>query len=321
MVTSYALVHNPDVQRFLRASLLHEEPLVLQLGGADPTYLQKASKIAYDYGYREFNINAGCPSEKVAGAGAFGAALMYQPELVSELALAVSTTTNCPTTIKCRIGVDQQDSYDELVRFIDIVSRQGEVQHFIVHARKALLGKKFTPADNRRIPPLKYDYVHRLVKDFPHLQFTINGGIETIDQAKEQIELYGVHGVMVGRAVTSNPFHWRHVDSKLYGQSDTGLTRRQLLEDYMEYAAKEEEVCGPRVRRPIVKAIVNLFHGEPRGKAYRIELDRLVNQDDVPIGQVIQRSMQVLSTAVLDRFDEVVPTSNNSNNNNSSLPL
>jgi tRNA-dihydrouridine synthase A len=220
MVTSYALVHSADKLRFLQTRFDVEEPLVLQLGGSDPEYMRKAARIAYDYGYREFNINCGCPSEKVAGAGCFGAALMLNPPLVAELVDSIASETNCPTTVKCRIGVDNEDSYEGLVKFIDTVKTQSPVRHVIIHARKALLGKKFTPADNRKIPPLRYEYVHRLVKDFPDLRFTINGGIQTITEAQTQINEHGVHGVMVGRAVTNQPFHWRNVDSKLYGVND-----------------------------------------------------------------------------------------------------
>lgn len=223
MVTCYALCNNPSTERFLRASIPFEEPLVLQLGGADPTMMAKAAVMGAKYGYKEFNINCGCPSERVAGVDCkygFGAALMSNPVLVGQIAHAMADATGLPVTVKCRIGVDEADSYEELVRFIDTVSK-GNVNHFIIHARKAILGKKFTPADNRKIPPLRYEVVHRLVRDLPHLQFTINGGIMSIDEAVQQIN-HGVHGVMVGRAVTDKPFHWRHVDSKLFGQADPG---------------------------------------------------------------------------------------------------
>lgn len=222
MVTSYALVHNPTPERFLRATLPFEEPVVLQLGGSDPEYMRKAARLAFDYGYREFNINAGCPSEKVAGAGNFGASLMLNPQLVGQLVSVIKEETGCPVTVKCRIGVNDNDSYEELARFVDGVRSIGDVSHFIVHARKAILGKKFTPADNRKIPPLKYDYVHKLVRDFPQLRFTINGGFLALPECKEQVDKYGVHGVMVGRAVTSYPFVWRNVDSVMYGRSDPG---------------------------------------------------------------------------------------------------
>jgi tRNA-dihydrouridine synthase A len=207
----------------LEANFEIEEPLVLQLGGSDPSQMKAASAVAYSMGYREININCGCPSEKVADAGSFGAALMLQPDLVSELSLSVGEATGSPATVKCRIGVDELDSYEFLSAFVHRVSTKGAVGHFIVHARKAVLGGKFSPADNRKIPPLKYEFVHRLVQDFPHLQFTINGGINSLDE--EEVSPHferGVAGVMIGRSVINDPFRFRHVDSMLYGNTDQG---------------------------------------------------------------------------------------------------
>jgi tRNA-dihydrouridine synthase A len=138
--------------------------------------------------------------------------------------------------VKCRIGVNDQDSYQELTRFIDTVSSKGDVNHFIVHARKAILDANFSPDDNRKIPPLKYDYVYDLVRDFPNLQFTINGGVGNLNETKSQLSR-GVHGVMVGRQAVNHPFHWRHVDSQIYEQVDPGeqrhacFTRLEILID------------------------------------------------------------------------------------------
>lgn len=126
--------------------------------------------------------------------------------------------------MKCRIGVNDNDSYEELSKFIDLVSMKGEVKHFIVHARKAILDQNFSPDDNRKIPPLRYDFVYNLVKDFPQLQFTINGGISDINEANNHLA-NGVHGVMVGRQAVNQPFHWRNVDSQLYDQPDPGIVR------------------------------------------------------------------------------------------------
>ena len=152
MVTANALVRTENQERFLEADFTKEDPLVLQLGGSDPKMMTDATKIAYNYGYRNFNVNCGCPSEKVAGAGCFGAALMLNPTLVADIASSVSGVSGKPTSIKCRIGVDNNDSYEQLYEFVETVSSQARVDHFIIHARKALLGGKFSPADNRRIP-------------------------------------------------------------------------------------------------------------------------------------------------------------------------
>lgn len=229
MITANAIVHNPQPAKFLQANFLHEEPLVLQLGGAEPDAMRRAARIAREFGYKEVNINSGCPSSSVAEAGAFGAALMRKPWLVAELASAVQSEMGTPATVKCRIGVDDRDSYENLHSFISTVSTQGAVRHFIVHARKAILGMKLSPTKNRSIPPLKYDFVHRLVKDFPHLVFSINGGINSLDEAEMHIRDHGVHGVMVGRAVSGNPFAWGAVDSRLYGAADPGKLSEETL--------------------------------------------------------------------------------------------
>ena len=181
MITANTLTRTDMPERYLEAAFDVEEPLVLQLGGSDPHQMGEASKIAVKYGYKEININAGCPSEKVSDQGCFGAALMLKPDLVAELSLSIGEALGRPATVKCRIGVDDQDSYEGLVEFIRRVSEKGKVQHFIIHARKAVLGGKFSPDDNRKIPPLKYHYVYQLVKDFPHLYFTLNGGALTLE--------------------------------------------------------------------------------------------------------------------------------------------
>lgn len=301
MVTTNALVRSPDTLRFLQADFSIEDPVILQLGGSDPLQMKAAAKVAFDYGYKEININCGCPSEKVADAGCFGAALMLNPALVSELALSVSEITGVPATIKCRIGVDDNDSYEELVHFIKQVSEVGHVQHFIIHARKALLGKKFTPADNRKIPPLKYDIVYSLIKDFPHLMFTINGGILTMDEVEHQLK-QGVHGVMVGRAVIDAPYNWRNIDSKLYQSPDPGLSRRQIIESYAEYIGKEEKVQGPRARSALMKPILNLFHKEFNGKLFRRLInDRMIDKiNPMPLDDMLLECVSVVPDTIMD---------------------
>ena len=236
MVVANALVRSENKERLLEANFAEEEPLVLQLGGSDPNDMKLAVKIASNYGYKQFNINCGCPSEKVAGAGCFGAALMLQPELVSSLALAVYETSGKSATIKCRLGVDDQDSYEQLASFITMVSTRGNVKHFIVHARKAILNQNFSPHENRNIPKLRYDYVYKLVNDFPNLSFTINGGITNYTQIEDHFS-NGVKGVMVGRSVINEPFYWNDIDHTIYNTKDANsLNRREILFKYCDYA-------------------------------------------------------------------------------------
>jgi tRNA-dihydrouridine synthase A len=300
MITTNTLVRCDEPARYLEADFPAEEPLVLQLGGSEPASMKKATEISVKYGYREININAGCPSEKVSGAGCFGAALMLQPDLLSALALSVGEVLGKPATVKCRIGVNNEDSYEGLVKFIDHVSRQGQVEHFIVHARKAVLGAKFSPADNRKIPPLKYDYVHNLVKDFPHLKFTINGGINSLQEAKAQLD-QGVHGVMVGRACVNSPFHWRHTDTMLYGAAtDPDVSRRDILTRYALYAGEQEVKHGRKLRSVLIKPVLQLFAGEPNGRLFRNQIDSLLRRVDLSISEVILEAAKCLWDVVLD---------------------
>ena len=235
MVCATTLIHG-EAERHLKGYLEYvpekdRHKTVLQLGGACPDNMGQAAKIASSYGYSEININSGCPSDKVAGSGSFGATLMYKPLLVAQLAQSISHYTGRPATVKCRIGVDDQDSYEQLAEYIHIVHTHGGVEHFIVHARKAVLNANFSPADNRKIPPLKYDFVYRLVRDFPSLRFTLNGGVDTYEAINEHFA-NGAHGVMVGRSAVGAPFQWSAVDSKVYGVPDPGRTRRQVSYTY-----------------------------------------------------------------------------------------
>jgi tRNA-dihydrouridine synthase A len=216
MMTCNALLRTDDLERFLQADFQNSNPLVLQLGGACPQQMRDATKKAAAFGYRNVNINCGCPSSKVSGEGSFGAALMRDPDLVAKLASAAGDALGEPVSVKCRIGVDDSDSFDELAKFISTVHAGGGVNHFIVHARKAILGGRLTPHENRTIPPLRPEVVYRLVEAFPSIRFTLNGGVETYEDAQEHVE-NGVAGVMVGRAVVNNPWYWRQVDSKVYG--------------------------------------------------------------------------------------------------------
>lgn len=221
MVVCNTIIHGKNRWISLDANMTLENPLVLQLGGCDPKQMAEASAIAKEWGYTDFNINVGCPSPKVSGSGSFGASLMKDPPLVADLCSAIRDATGVFPTVKCRIGVDELDSYEYLSNFIDLVSRKGQVNHFFIHARKAVLDKKFSPHDNRTIPPLKYEYVYRLIEDFPHLEFTLNGGVVTYEEILTH-KARGVHGVMIGRGVINHPYMYRHVDNLIYGGDLTG---------------------------------------------------------------------------------------------------
>ena len=184
-----------------------EHPVGVQLGGSNVNDLVECSKKCEQYGYDEINLNVGCPSDRVQ-KGKFGACLMLEPKLVAECLLNMRNVVDIPVTIKCRLGVDNHESYEFLHNFVSIVSQSG-VATFIIHARNGIL-KGLSPRQNRNIPPLKYDYVYKLKKDFPHLEIVINGGIKNLDQSETHLK--SVDGVMIGRAAYENPFMLKDVD-------------------------------------------------------------------------------------------------------------
>ncbi|KAK4786298.1 hypothetical protein SAY86_002987 [Trapa natans] len=273
MIAVDTIVHQKDnLDRFLAFSP-EQHPIVLQIGGSNLKHIASATELANPYGYDEINFNCGCPSPKVAGHGCFGVRLMLDPEFVGEAMSVISSNTNSPVTVKCRIGVDDHDSYDELCDFIYKVSSLSPTNHFIIHSRKALLNG-ISPADNRKIPPLKYEYYFALLRDFPDLKFTINGGINSIDQVNAALH-EGAHGVMVGRAAYNNPWSLLgHVDTVVYGVPSSGITRRQVLEKYQAYGDSVLWRDGnkPNVR-DVVKPLLGLFHSEPGNGLWKRKAD------------------------------------------------
>jgi tRNA-dihydrouridine synthase A len=290
------------LRRYLQQGVIEplEGPSVLQLGGSDPQQMMEAAQTVMDLtarghcDYTAINLNCGCPSPKVAGKGCFGAALMDDPSLVAELtrALHEGSDGQLPITVKCRIGTDSDQAfqqktyaemdpekeYQELCRFIETVASNGIVTDFSVHARIAVLQKSFSPADNRKIPPLKYDIVRRLVGDYPEFSFSLNGGVDSLLQVQAELEASpGLKGVMVGRAWAADPWSFAMADQLLYNKNpSTPKNRLQILEDYGRHADTEEEMWDPtKIRRFIVKAVHPLFAGEHNSKRYRIALDEI----------------------------------------------
>ena len=310
--TEIELSQNYDgsyLNRFLGQSGIRVPPVegasVLQLGGSDPEQLHAATKTVMEMTDRGFcdytaiNLNAGCPSPKVAGKGCFGAALMDNPKLVAEVVKAMDAGCQgqIPITVKCRIGtdtqetfykdsyskIDEKEEYSRLCQFVETVASTGVVTDFTVHARIAVLSRNFSPADNRKIPPLKYHFIQQLVKDYPDFTFSLNGGIEDLTQVKEQLDLCpGLKGVMVGRAFAANPWSFAIADRLLYGKDgDKDTTplfknRLEVLEAYGKHADDEEARNDPsKIRRFLVKAITPLFAGEKNSKQYRIALNEV----------------------------------------------
>ncbi|ADD28838.1 tRNA dihydrouridine(20/20a) synthase DusA [Meiothermus ruber] len=238
-----------------------EHPVALQLGGSVPEKLAEAARIGEAWGYDEINLNLGCPSERVQGGG-FGACLMLEPDLVAESMAAMRQAVKIPVTAKHRLGVDEVEDYRYLARFVEKLAGVG-VGVFIVHARKAYL-KGLSPAENRTIPPLRYDWVYRLKQDFPHLTIVLNGGVRTLEEV--QAHLAKVDGVMLGRAVYEDPFVLEPADRRLFGEAHA-TTRLEVAQAMLRYAEAQLEQGTPLWA--MARHMLNLFKGQPRGRLWR----------------------------------------------------
>lgn len=260
MVTTGALLHG-DHHRHLAYNQA-EHPLALQLGGSDPSDMARCARMAEDYGYDEVNINVGCPSDRVRN-GQFGACLMASPELVAECVDAMRASASIPVTIKARIGIDDQDEYETLQNFVQ-VNKDAGCEIFIIHARKAWL-KGLSPKENREVPPLNYERVYQLKKDFPELEFIINGGLTDLDTAQQQLDF--VDGVMLGRAAYHQPWLLSEVDQRFYNDAHPVPSRRDVVEQMFPYIQQELQDGGQL--KYITRHMLGLFHGLPGARHWR----------------------------------------------------
>ena len=274
MVVANAVLHAKPEQ-FLGHETF-EHPAVLQLGGSNPADLAQASKLVEAAGFQEVNLNCGCPSDRVQN-GNFGACLMKSKSLVADCFKAMQDAVSIPVSIKCRIGVDEFDSWEFFEDFVQTIRNAG-CRIFIIHARKAWL-QGLSPKENREVPPLHYDFVHRLKAEMPELNISINGGIKTLDQVEEQLK--DLDGVMVGREAYENPWFLRDADERIFGdkrpESDNPAdiiagkarpaTRKALLEAYLPYVEKQTaEGCPMTI---LVKHLYGLFTGLPGARKFR----------------------------------------------------
>jgi tRNA-dihydrouridine synthase A len=263
MLTAAAIVRGAT-DRWLRFNPA-EHPVGIQLGGSDPALLATAAKLASGYGYDEINLNAGCPSERVAD-GAFGACLMKSPGLVATCIAAMRAVTALPVTVKTRIGVDDHDDYGFVRDFVGIVAAAG-CDTFILHARKAFLAG-LSPKENRTVPPLRYDVVYQLRRDFPGLRLVINGGIETAEGIRRHLTA-GMDGVMIGRKAYADPWWLKAVDAEFIttGESRPPLSRADVVAAMVAYARRE---CGGGTRlHHISRHMLGLYHGQPGARHWR----------------------------------------------------
>ena len=273
MVTTGAIIHgNATHQLDFNKSI--ESPVALQLGGSNPDELAKCSEIAESMGYDEINLNLGCPSERVQ-KGSFGACLMIEPNLVQRCLNAMKQSVSIPVTAKCRTGIDKIEDYDFLQSFVEGIANQN-IATIIIHARNAIL-KGLSPRQNRTIPPLKYDYVYRIKEDFPELEIIINGGIDSLTEAKDHLQ--NVDGVMLGRAPYDNPMMLDDVDSEIFGEPKKQILRLDILKEYLTYL---EELDDPKIRlNQVLKHIYGLNKGLKNARKYRYEINQIMKEGNL----------------------------------------
>jgi tRNA-dihydrouridine synthase A len=274
MITAEAVLYG-DRERLLGFNPA-EHPVGLQLGGSDAAKLAEAARISAGFGYDEINLNVGCPSDRVQ-SGRFGACLMAEPDLVAECIAAMRGAVSVPVTVKCRIGIDDQDAEASFDRFVETVSAAG-CRTFIVHARKAWL-KGLSPKENRDMPPLDYGRVHRLKMRRRELEIVLNGGIESLTAVEAQLP--HVDGVMLGRAAYADPYLLAEVDRTLFGSNDTPPSRFDVLNAFMPYV-EAELAEGTRLNQ-MTRHILGLFHGQPRARAFRRHLAEHAHLDGAGI--------------------------------------
>jgi len=303
MVADNAVIHGRgDLIAFDPAV---EEPLTMQLGGSEPVALAQAAAVCVERGYNEINLNVGCPSSRGQGNCRYGAVLMNEPALVASCmqAMIEAVPAEVPCTVKCRIGVDANDSYEALTEFIDTIhnSTCPKVTHFVIHARKAILDMQLSPEQNRNIPPLKHDVVYRLIEDYPHLLFTINGGIKTLAEASDHLAK-GVHGVMIGRAAYKTPWEvLSRADSAIFGVQDSSLTRRELILQYADYADKVMQEKGMQAGK-VLRPLSALFAGKPKAAKFRkvMEQERKAGKS---MHEILLTAMKQIDDSILDSRD------------------
>ena len=260
MVTEQAVRHG-DQQKLLGFDQA-EQPVALQLGGSNPAGLAEAAKIGEDFGYVEINMNVGCPSDRVQG-GHFGACLMAEPQLVADCVSAMRATVKIPVTVKCRIGIDDQDEEQALQSFVETVAKAG-CSTFIVHARKAWL-QGLSPKENREVPPLNYDRVHRLKTSMPHLHISLNGGLVNIENEMHHLET--LDGLMFGREAYHNPWVLTQVDPIFGATASPVKSRREAVETMFPYIEKHLSDGLPLQR--ITRHMLGLYHAQPGGRMWR----------------------------------------------------
>jgi tRNA-dihydrouridine synthase A len=291
MMTTGALLHG-DAEHFLRFSET-EHPLALQLGGSEPTELARCARMGEQAGYDEINLNVGCPSDRVQ-SGRFGACLMAEPELVADCVSAMRDTVALPVTVKTRIGIDDQNSYQALFDFVSVLQKAG-VDSVIVHARKAWL-QGLSPKQNREIPPLNYARVYQLKNDFPDLHIAINGGVTEVEQICDHLKQ--VDSVMIGRAAYKNPYLLGAVERSCF-DAEVVPTRHEVIERFLPYVEQQLNE-GARLHQ-LTRHILGLFNGVPGAKSWRRVLSEQANRPGAG-PELIERALACVPSSPAGKF-------------------
>ncbi|WP_318479572.1 tRNA dihydrouridine(20/20a) synthase DusA [Photobacterium leiognathi] len=281
MVTTGAIIHGKG--DFL-AYNEEEHPVALQLGGSSPIDLARCAKLAQERGYDEINLNVGCPSDRVQN-GMFGACLMGEADLVAQCVTAMRDVVDIPVTVKTRIGIDDQDSYEFLKDFIHVVSEKGGCDNFTIHARKAWLSG-LSPKENREIPPLDYPRVYQLKQDFAHLTMAINGGIKTFEEMEEHLK--HMDGVMVGREAYQSPYLMAEVDQRLFGSDRPVMKRREVVEAMYPYI--EKQLANGSYLGHITRHMLGLFQNMPGARQWRRHISENAHKPGAGI-EVVQQAL------------------------------
>ena len=271
MIASQAL-HRGDFKKMLRKESI-ESPVILQVGGSDVNLLKYSTELANQYNYQGINLNVGCPSKKVS-QGKMGACLMKEANLVKQCLEGMVSETSMDVSLKCRIGVDEFDTYEFFKSFISTVIESG-IKIIFIHARKAYL-KGLDPKRNRTLPPLKYDFVYKIKKEFPHIKFIINGGLDNIDDCLDQLNY--LDGVMVGRSIQANPFFLEDVDSKFYHLEKIEIDRSFVVKKYFDYVKENIDLISTY---ELLSPLLALCFGVPGSKKFKQEINDLIRSRDI----------------------------------------
>ena len=285
MIVAQSLIYTDKKEKFLNFNS-EEHPLSIQFGGDNPQMLKEVAKMAQDWGYDEINFNVGCPSPRVC-SGNFGASLMKEPAKVARCIESLKNSCNLPVTIKHRIGVDEEDSFNKLNNFVQEVANAG-ADRFIVHARKAIL-KGLNPKQNRTIPPLKYDVVEKLKKNNPNIVIEINGGFKNIDQCIDALKIFD--GVMIGRSAYKHPLIWSEIDQKIYRENFTSKKSSEIIfslipyiENHLKNGGKSWDIC---------KHLINLVEGIPKAKIWRNKISTKSLKKQLSIDYLIKLTSEL----------------------------